>query len=378
MTAMRFAGTRLLDRFGRVPVLRLCAGLALVGLVVFALAPSLPLAVVAIVLWGFGAALGFPVGMSAASDDPARSAARVSVVSIDRVRRVPRRAAGPGHARRPCRLPDGAADDRRPAGPQPDPEPRRRAAARRTGRHGAGAARLTRRPRTHGRRTPQTPAWPAAAARGHDRGMTPSPSDPRRLPHRQPRASGPRRSSPACRLADRIRLVSGRDFWTTEADRGTGPLGDAHRRPPRAAQAGRRLRPRRAQRLRARHVLPGGRDPGLHLGPRPARGGRGRAGSRGAGGGRRGPARPRAEPQAAPPRRAQLRVLLRGPVPVRHDGRRPGARDPVRGGGRLPEALRGEQPGDRPDGHRHDRRRAHPARAVPARLRDRGRDVRPG
>jgi fucose permease len=81
MTAMRFAGTRLLDRFGRVPVLRMCAGLALVGLVVFALSPSLPLAVVAIVLWGFGAALGFPVGMSAASDDPARSAARVSVVS---------------------------------------------------------------------------------------------------------------------------------------------------------------------------------------------------------------------------------------------------------------------------------------------------------
>jgi MFS family permease len=81
MTAMRFAGTGLLDRFGRVPVLRLCAGLALVGLVAFAFAPSLPLAVLAIMLWGLGAALGFPVGMSAASDDPARSAARVSVVS---------------------------------------------------------------------------------------------------------------------------------------------------------------------------------------------------------------------------------------------------------------------------------------------------------
>ncbi len=81
MTAMRFAGTSLLDRFGRVPVLRMCAGLALVGLVVFALSPSLPLAIAAIMLWGFGAALGFPVGMSAASDDPARSAARVSVVS---------------------------------------------------------------------------------------------------------------------------------------------------------------------------------------------------------------------------------------------------------------------------------------------------------
>ena len=81
MTLMRFAGTRLLDRYGRVPILRLSAGLALVGLLVFGLAPSLPLAIVAIVLWGFGAALGFPVGMSAASDDPVHAAARVSVVS---------------------------------------------------------------------------------------------------------------------------------------------------------------------------------------------------------------------------------------------------------------------------------------------------------
>ena len=32
-------------------------------------------------VWGLGASLGFPVGMSAAADDPARAAARVSVVS---------------------------------------------------------------------------------------------------------------------------------------------------------------------------------------------------------------------------------------------------------------------------------------------------------
>jgi cyanate permease len=37
--------------------------------------------VLGIVLWGFGSALGFPVGMSAAGDDPLRSARRVSVVS---------------------------------------------------------------------------------------------------------------------------------------------------------------------------------------------------------------------------------------------------------------------------------------------------------
>ena len=34
-----------------------------------------------VVLWGLGAALGFPVGMSAAADDPARAAARVSAVA---------------------------------------------------------------------------------------------------------------------------------------------------------------------------------------------------------------------------------------------------------------------------------------------------------
>ncbi|MFD1214858.1 MFS transporter, partial [Arthrobacter sp. GCM10027362] len=33
------------------------------------------------VLWGAGAALGFPLGMSAAAEDPARAAGRVSVVS---------------------------------------------------------------------------------------------------------------------------------------------------------------------------------------------------------------------------------------------------------------------------------------------------------
>jgi len=81
MTLMRFLGTGLLDRYGRVPVLRLSAALALVGLLAFGLVPSLVLAVVAVILWGFGAALGFPVGMSAAADDPAHAAARVSVVS---------------------------------------------------------------------------------------------------------------------------------------------------------------------------------------------------------------------------------------------------------------------------------------------------------
>jgi fucose permease len=81
MTIGRFAGTLVLDRFGRVPVMRWCAALAVLGLGLFVFAPVPWLAYVALAIWGLGASLGFPVGMSAAADDPARAAARVSVVS---------------------------------------------------------------------------------------------------------------------------------------------------------------------------------------------------------------------------------------------------------------------------------------------------------
>src|SRR5690625_2461786 len=81
MTVMRFSGPALLNRFGRVVVLRFSVGMAIVGLLVFGLSPNLPVALVGSVLWGFGAGLGFPVGMSAASDDPLHAAARISVVS---------------------------------------------------------------------------------------------------------------------------------------------------------------------------------------------------------------------------------------------------------------------------------------------------------
>jgi MFS family permease len=81
MTAMRLLGTGLLDRFGRVAVLRIVSVLSLVGLLLFGMSPSIGLAAVGVVLWGMGAALGFPVGMSAASDDPRRAPARVAVVA---------------------------------------------------------------------------------------------------------------------------------------------------------------------------------------------------------------------------------------------------------------------------------------------------------
>ncbi|HMG29098.1 MAG TPA: MFS transporter [Jiangellaceae bacterium] len=81
MTVGRISGTSLLDRFGRVVVLRSCTGLAIVGVMVFVLGGSLALALAGTALWGLGASLGFPVGMSAASDEQRYAAARVSVVA---------------------------------------------------------------------------------------------------------------------------------------------------------------------------------------------------------------------------------------------------------------------------------------------------------
>ena len=82
MTAGRVIGGPILDRFGRVLVLRACAAMGVVGLGMFILAPNDWVLYAGTVLWGVGASLGFPVGMSAAADDPKRAAARVSAVAI--------------------------------------------------------------------------------------------------------------------------------------------------------------------------------------------------------------------------------------------------------------------------------------------------------
>lgn len=81
MTAMRFLGGRVIDAYGRVAVLRASMAAAAVGLGLFVLAGNVWIAAAGAALWGIGAALAFPMGMSAAADDPQRAAARVSVVS---------------------------------------------------------------------------------------------------------------------------------------------------------------------------------------------------------------------------------------------------------------------------------------------------------
>jgi MFS family permease len=81
MTVFRILGGPLVDRLGRVWTLRMLSIAAGVGLIMFILAPNLPIAFVGIALWGAGASLGFPLGMSAAADDPAKAAASVSAAA---------------------------------------------------------------------------------------------------------------------------------------------------------------------------------------------------------------------------------------------------------------------------------------------------------
>jgi MFS family permease len=81
MTTGRVLGPLVLDRFGRAPSMLASAATATVGVLVVVWSGVAAFAAVGIVLWGLGCALGFPVGMSAAADDPVRAARRVSVVS---------------------------------------------------------------------------------------------------------------------------------------------------------------------------------------------------------------------------------------------------------------------------------------------------------
>lgn len=81
MTLGRLTGGSALQRFGRVPTLRAAAGTALVGLLLVVFGGPIVLVLAGAALWGIGASLGFPLGMSAAADDPVRAASRVAVVS---------------------------------------------------------------------------------------------------------------------------------------------------------------------------------------------------------------------------------------------------------------------------------------------------------
>ncbi|MEV2246964.1 MFS transporter [Streptomyces sp. NPDC049970] len=82
MTLGRFGGGFFIDRFGRAPVVRASALSAAFGLALVIFADSPVLAGAAVLFWGLGASLGFPVALSAAGDSGPDPAARVSLVAM--------------------------------------------------------------------------------------------------------------------------------------------------------------------------------------------------------------------------------------------------------------------------------------------------------
>jgi predicted MFS family arabinose efflux permease len=82
MTVGRFAGGPIIDRVGRAPVLATSATCAALGLILVSLVDNQVVAGLAVILWGLGASLGFPVALSAAGDSGPEPAQRVALASI--------------------------------------------------------------------------------------------------------------------------------------------------------------------------------------------------------------------------------------------------------------------------------------------------------
>jgi fucose permease len=81
MLTGRLAGGRAIDRFGRAAVVRAGGVLAVAGILLLTLVPSLGAALAGGLLWGLGIATVFPAAMSAAGDVPGRGDAAIGVVS---------------------------------------------------------------------------------------------------------------------------------------------------------------------------------------------------------------------------------------------------------------------------------------------------------
>ncbi|MFJ8582953.1 MFS transporter [Micromonospora sp. NPDC093277] len=81
MTLGRWFGPPLVNRHGPRLVTRASAVLAMSGLAITIFSPHQAFALVGVIIWGLGTAMGFPLGISAAADDPTHAASRVSVVS---------------------------------------------------------------------------------------------------------------------------------------------------------------------------------------------------------------------------------------------------------------------------------------------------------
>jgi MFS family permease len=81
MVAGRFIGGWFVDKFGRVAALRTAFALATAGVLVVTLVHAELATFAAVALWGLGASLGYPLGISAAADEPRNAPARVAAVA---------------------------------------------------------------------------------------------------------------------------------------------------------------------------------------------------------------------------------------------------------------------------------------------------------
>jgi MFS family permease len=81
MTVGRFVGGRFVDRYGRAAVLCASSVVSAAGIALVVFVDQQWVAAGAAVLWGLGAALGFPVAISAAGDSGENPAARVSLAA---------------------------------------------------------------------------------------------------------------------------------------------------------------------------------------------------------------------------------------------------------------------------------------------------------
>ena len=77
----RIFGGPVVDRLGRVRTIRATTALGVVGVIVFITAGNRWIVLVGVLAWAVGVSMGFPLGMSAAAESGADSAARVSVVA---------------------------------------------------------------------------------------------------------------------------------------------------------------------------------------------------------------------------------------------------------------------------------------------------------
>ncbi len=82
MTTGRFCGGWFIDRYSRQSVVRACALMGAIGIGMVIFIDNAFIAGAAVIFWGLGASLGFPLTISAASDTGPDAATRVSIVAI--------------------------------------------------------------------------------------------------------------------------------------------------------------------------------------------------------------------------------------------------------------------------------------------------------